>query len=79
MLESIEEPLSEDDSTRQHPNSGVSHMQQSLDGVRQGSFKTRSHMDAREFREASIEVEYDEGNRVTFSRTYLVRNDAQSS
>ncbi|KAK3683154.1 hypothetical protein LTR37_020516 [Vermiconidia calcicola] len=67
VLESIEEPLSQDDPARPHLDSVVSHMQQSLDGVRQSSFKTRSVTDGREVREASVEVEYDEGNRITFS------------
>ena len=60
VLESIEEPTIEYDSSQRRNKLRVSHLWQS-------SQRESSHPEKR-VRQTSIEVEYDEGNRISFSR-----------
>ena len=70
VLESIEEPALEDEAFEQRITARLSRLQASLDGARKSSRKietiVRERRDWR--REVSVEVEYDEGNRASFSR-----------
>ncbi len=74
ILASIEEvPLpAEHESLEQRIHLRLSRLQQSLDSVRESSSKIESIISTRQVREASVEVEYDEGNRGSFSRAYNI-------
>ena len=71
VLESIEEPSIEDDSLQHRINLRLSRLQRSLESASENSSRLESLVAARQAREASIEVEYDEGNRVSFARMCL--------
>jgi hypothetical protein len=69
VLENIEESTVKDDSLHERITLRLSRLQQSLESVHESSSRLESLVSARRAREASIEVEYDEGNRISFSRT----------
>ena len=70
VLESIEKPIPiEDDSLEGRLSLRLSQIQRSLDSVHKSQSRIESIVSERRVREASIEVEYDEKNRRSFSRT----------
>jgi hypothetical protein len=68
VLESIEEPGIEDGPLHERIALRLSRLQQPLDSVHESSEKIESLISDRRVREASVEVEYDEFNRTSFSR-----------
>ena len=50
-----------------------------LESVYPSSSKLENIASERRVREASVEVEYDEGNRLSFSRTYIIYDNTWSS
>lgn len=69
VLENIEESTVKDDSLHERITLRLSRLQQSLESVHECSSRLENLVSERRAREASIEVEYDEGNRISFSRT----------
>ncbi len=69
VLENIEESTVQDDSIHERTTLRLSRPQQSQESVDQSSSRLENLVAERRAREASIEVEYDEGNRISFSRT----------
>ena len=68
VLESIEEPRVGDESLQQRISLRLSRLRESLESASQSSSQLERIVVERQMREASVEVEYDEGNRVSFSR-----------
>ena len=68
VVESIEEPVIEDGSLSHRINLRLSRLRKSLENVHESSSTLESIVSERQVREASIEVEYDEGDRISFSR-----------
>ena len=69
VLENIEESTVKDDSLHERITLRLSRLQQPLESVDESSSRLENLVSERRAREASIEVEYDEGNRISFSRT----------
>lgn len=69
VLESIEEePNFKDDAVQHRNNLRLPRLRQSVDSVNKSSAKLERAVSNRQVREASVEVEYDEGNRNSFCR-----------
>jgi uncharacterized membrane protein YheB (UPF0754 family) len=69
VLESIEEPDLKDESLEQRITLRLGRLRQSLEGARKSGDRIDSLLRERQRREASTEIEYQEGNRRAFSRT----------
>jgi hypothetical protein len=70
VLEDLEEPCTKNESFEQRVNLRLSRLQQPLQRVQQTSSKIENIISQKQTREASVEVEYDESNRISFSRTF---------
>ena len=68
VLESIEEPEIKDEPLQERIALRLSRLHQPLDSVQESSEKIEDLISERRVREASVEVEYDEFNRTSFSR-----------
>lgn len=70
VLESIEDPIIKDDGAEeQHAHLRIARSQCSDNAVLESVAKSESNSYDRYLRETSVEVEYDERNRIAFSRT----------
>ena len=72
VLESIEEPILQDESAERRINLRLSRRRQSAGSARQGINNFDTIVRERQLRESSLEVEYNESNRDAFSRTCIV-------
>ena len=69
VLENIEESDVKDEPLYERIALRLQRLQASLETVQESSERLESLISERRMREASIEVEYDESNRIAFSRT----------